>query len=281
MRKNALLLVMLMFLRAQARQDGFVPHIVPARVGLVELGVAQDGLALAADSSSLNADGRVSQEQRLFQLGKHGALALTGTVSIQDPVGKPVREEVNIARIVGAWAAAHTDVDLQTANRDINATIAAALNKFLATRDPGKERGAFKFGLIVAGFQEGKPALTMTRYFMPAVKGKQARAEETSAVLHAGELWLFSSSVAAADILSDKTAGLKTFADRPAVRKFHSASASSLAAQDFLGLLDAVLRAAESDQGRKIDGKRAIVAPPNRFATVTQQDGFAWSKEMP
>src|SRR5689334_2658376 len=154
MHKKTLFFILLMCLLAQGREGVSTPHVVPAKVGLAMIGATQDGFALAADSSSLNADGRVSQEQKLFQVGKLGALAFTGTVSIQDPIGKRVRGEINIARIAGAWLAAHSDVDLQTANRDLNTTFAAELNKFLSTRDPGAERGAFKFGVIIAGFSE-------------------------------------------------------------------------------------------------------------------------------
>jgi len=277
MRKKTLLSVLLMCLLAQGREGSSAPHVVPAKVGLVMIGAAQDGFALAADGSSLNADGRVSQEQKLFQVGKLGALALTGTVSIQDPIGKRERGEVNIARIAGAWLAAQSDVDLQTVNRDLNTAIAAELNKFLCTRDRG-ERGAFKFGVIIAGFSDGKPVLMTTRYFMPALKGKPARAQQTSTALQAGDLWTFGSSAVPAEIYAGKTNALKTFKDEPSVKKFRSAQKSSLTAQDYINLFDTTLRAAESEEGKKMGGKRAIVAPPNRFATITLKGGFAWSK---
>lgn len=93
------------------------PHVVPAKVGLVLIAATRQGFALATDGSSLNADGRVSQEQRLFQAGKQGAIMIAGSVSTQDPIGKRVREEVNIGRIASRWLAAHPDADLQTADR--------------------------------------------------------------------------------------------------------------------------------------------------------------------
>jgi hypothetical protein len=276
--KKTLLLALLICRLAYAREDASAPHVVPAKAGLVMIGATQDGFALAADGSSLNADGRVSQEQKLFQIGKLGALALTGTVSIQDPIGRRVRGELNIARIAGAWLVAHPDADVQAANHDLNSTITAELNKFLSMRDPGAERGAFKFGVIIAGFSEGKPVLMTTRYFMPALKGKPARTQQTSMALQAGDLWTFGSSAVPAEIYAGKTNALKTFKDEPVVRKFRSAPKPTLAAPDYINLFDTTLRAAESEEGKKMDGKRGIVALPNRFATITLKDGFAWSQ---
>ena len=277
MPRNLFVLTLLFCLLATAREGAPIPHTVLAKVGLILVGATQDGLALAADGSSLNADGRVSQEQRLFQLGKNGALALMGTISIQDPIGARVRGELNIARIASSWAAAHPDADPQTADREINSEIAAALNKFLSTRDLGAERGRFKFGVIIAGFNQSKPVLMTTKYSLPVAKDRPARAEKATITLQPGDIWQFGSSAAAIEILTPKKNALKTFKESPAVRKLSSTPRSSLAAQDYINLFDAILRAAESDEGKKRDGRRAIVASPNRFATVAPA-GFFWSK---
>jgi hypothetical protein len=260
-----LLFVFFACLSATAREGTAVPHVVPAKVGLVLIGATQDGFALATDGSSLNADGRVSQEQKIFPLGKNGALALAGTVSIQDPIGARVREEVNIVRIAGAWAASHPDADLQTANRELNSEVSAAVNKFSSTRDPGVEHGQFKFSTIIAGFSEGKPILIMTTYFLPTVKGKLWRTEQKAAAVQPGDVWIFGNSAAATDAVNGK---LK-------VKDETGAKNRSIA--DCINLFDVILTAAESPEGRKRDGKRAIVAAPNRFASVSRE-GFSWSK---
>ncbi len=275
MRNTTLLLIFFAGLLAHASESAPAPHLVPARVGLVLIGATPEGFALATDGSSLNADGRVSLEQKLFQAGKHGALALAGSVSIQDPIGRRIREEVNIARIAGAWLAAHPDVDIQTADREVNAAVAAAVNKFLSTRDPGAQRGVFKFGIVAAGFVDGKPAVIATRYFLPAAKGKAMRMERTSTPTKPGDMRIFGSSSVPMELLTGKSNTLKNLKTDPAVRKFRSSPNASLADQDYLTLFDHILRAAESAQGKKLDGKRAIVAPPNRFATITSKDGFA------
>jgi hypothetical protein len=272
------ILIFVVCLLATARESVPAPHVVPAKVGLVLIGATtRQGFALATDGSSLNADGRVSQEQRLFQAGKHGAIMIAGSVSTQDPVTKRVREEVNVGRIVGPWLASHPDADVQTAEREVNAAIAAAMNKFLSTRSAGAESGAFKFGIIAAGSIDGKPTLIATRYFMPGPKGKAMRAERTSSVAQPGEIWIFSRSSVPLELLTGKSSTLEQFRGDPAVKKFRSSQNSSLAEQDYLALFDRILKASESDQGKKLDGKRAIVAPPNRFATVTSKDGFSWS----
>src|ERR1041384_8305244 len=128
MQKTALLFVFFACLSATAREGTAVPHVVPAKVGLVLIGATQDGFALATDGSSLNADGRVSQEQRLFQAGKNSSVAISGSVSLQDPVSKRVRDEVNIGRIPGAWVAAHPDADSKTTDHEVNAAVSAAVN---------------------------------------------------------------------------------------------------------------------------------------------------------
>jgi hypothetical protein len=277
MRITTLLVVSLACLFAPARASAPAPHVVPVKVGLVLIGVTQGGFAVGADGSSLNADGRVSQEKRLFQAGKQSLLALAGSVSIQDPIGKRVREEINIGHVAGAWLAAHPDVDLPTADREVNAAVAAAVNKFLSTRAAGTESGAFKFGIVAAGFLDGKPAIIATRYFMPGAKRKTVRSERTSEPAKPGDMWIFGSSSVPMDLLTGKPNASEKFKADPAVRKFRSSYNTSLVEQDYLSLFDHILRAAESDQGRKLDGRRAIVAPPNRFATLTAKEGFSWS----
>src|SRR5258708_34422864 len=87
-------------------------QVTPGRVGMVMVGNASDGLALAADGASINADGTLSTVPKLLQAGKNGAVLFAGAVSIQDPVGRAVREEVNIARIASVWLDAHRDTTL-------------------------------------------------------------------------------------------------------------------------------------------------------------------------
>jgi hypothetical protein len=269
-------LIILASLLATAAESP-APHVVPAKVGLVLIAATRQGFALATDGSSLNADGRVSQEQRLFQAGKQGAIMIAGSVSIQDPIGKRVREEVNVGRIASRWLAAHPDADLQTAEPEVNAAVAAAVNKFLAARSFGAESGAFKFAIIAAGSVDDKLTLIATRYFMPGPKGKAMRAERTSSVAQSGEIWIFSRSSVPLELLNGKSNTLEQFRGDATIKKFRSSPNSGLAEQDYLTLFDRILKASESDQGKKLDGKRAIVALPNRFASVTSKDGFIWS----
>jgi hypothetical protein len=274
MRNTVLLLSALIGLVALAGPPTNTPHIVPAKVGLVLIGAAPDGLVLAADGSSLNADGRVSQEQKLFPAGKQGAVAIAGTVSLQDPVGRRVRGEVNVARIAAAWLADHAGLDIKAADHDLNVAVATAVNQFFSTRDPGAQKGAFKFAIVSAGFLDGKPVVTVTRYFLPALKGKPMRTEHTSTPAQPGEMWIFGSSGVPSALLAEKSTVLAEVRKEPAVQKFHTTASADLAVQDYVNLFDQVLRGAESNEGKKVDGKRAIVAPPNRVGTVTLKDGF-------
>jgi hypothetical protein len=48
--------------------------------------------------------------------------------------------------------------------------------------------------------------------------------------------------------------------------------------QDFVNLFDTILRAAESEEGKKFDHGSSIVASPNQLSTISQKDGFVWKK---
>src|SRR5258708_6273944 len=141
--------------------------------GLVLIAVAGDGLAVATDGSSFNADGTVSLADKLLAVGGRGALAFGGAVSIQDPIGRAVREEVNVSRLAASWLQAQPEIGIDAANRELNAAIASAVAKFFATRDPGPEANKHQFDVIFAGYIDGKPSILGTRYFLPKTRGGQ------------------------------------------------------------------------------------------------------------
>lgn len=100
---------------------------------------AGEDFVVASDSAVLNADGTLSTVQKILPVGKNGALLVAGMISLQDPVSKPVREEVNISRIAASWLAAHPEADMRTAREQINSKVSAALAKFFSVRNPGRE----------------------------------------------------------------------------------------------------------------------------------------------
>src|SRR5438045_7442347 len=89
-------------------------HVTPGKIGMVLVAASSDGVAVATDGAQFNADGTSSEVQKLFQVGKQGAILLAGNVSIQDPVDRPVREEVNVARIAKGWLDSHADATMET-----------------------------------------------------------------------------------------------------------------------------------------------------------------------
>jgi hypothetical protein len=78
-------LIFLVCLLAAASENAPTPHVVRTRVGLVLVGATRQGFALATDGSPLNADGRVSQEQRLFQAGKQSAIMIAEASPLRTP----------------------------------------------------------------------------------------------------------------------------------------------------------------------------------------------------
>jgi hypothetical protein len=253
-------------------------HVVIGHGGLVLLAGTPEGFALASDGSSFNADGTVSLADKLMAVGRQGAVALAGTVAIQDPVGRAVREEVNVSRVIGAWLQAHPGVELDAANREINAAITGTLTNFYATRDPGADANKYKFEIIFAGFAGGQPSILRTRYFIPGARGGKPRAEAIATSFKPGQLLAFGPVRVKDELLSGKSDSLKTFKAEAPVTKFRSAAPGTLTLQDYIGLFDVILRAAESEEGRKFETSGAIVAPINAFATVTAAEGFARKK---
>jgi len=258
--RMALFLAAFFCLSAYPLERAGATYLVPAKVGLVLIGATADGFTLAVDGSSLNADGRVSQEQKLFQAGQHGAVAIFGTVSLQDPLGAKVRGELNIARVASAWLSAHPDVDVAAADRDLNAAVTAEMNKFFSTRGPGATPGAFEFGLVIAGFADGKRVVSTTRYFAPISKGRPVRTQHTSMAAHDFDVWVYGNASHPRQSLSTGIA---------AIQKLK---------RDYSDVFREEMAAAESDDSKKHDGKSAIVAAPNRFAAITANEGFAWKQ---
>ena len=268
----------LISLAVPARETAPPPHVFPGTVGLVLLASAQDGFAVATDGASANADGTLSQAQKLFPVGKNGAIAFAGTVSIQDPVDRPVREELNVARIASVWLDAHPDASVDAAGQEINALVSQAATKYFSSRAPGAAMGRFKFALIFAGFAGGKPVLSATRYYIPLAKGRPMRAETFSMDAKPGAMWIFGQANVEQELINGKSNALKSFKAETSIKKLHSASSRELAAQDYVNIFDTVLRASESPEGKKLVAGKPAVALPNKLSTITSKDGFAWSK---
>ena len=268
----------LISLAVPAREATPPPRVFPGTVGLVLLASAQDGFAVATDGASANADGTLSQAQKLFPVGKNGAIAFAGTVSIQDPVDRPVREELNVTRIASVWLDAHPDASVDAAGQEINALVSQAATKYFSSRAPGAALGRFKFALIFAGFAGGKPVLNATRYYMPLAKGKPMRAETFSMDAKPGTMWIFGQANVEQELINGKSSALKSFKTETSIKKFHSAPSRELAAQDYVNIFDTVLRASESPEGKKLVAGKPAVALPNKLATITSKDGFVRSK---
>jgi hypothetical protein len=274
MPKSVFFLVCFATLFMPLRESTSANHLFPGHVGLVLVARTPEGFAMAADGSQSNADGTVSEIQKIFPVGKQGAILFAGAVSIQDPVDRPVREEVNIPRISEAWLGSHPDADIQTANREINSLVLKTLAKFLSTRGPGKQAGKYSFAIVCAGFQDGKPWVSGSRYFFPRAKGQAVRVESVPNAGKSEEVWIFGDSKVPTELISGKSNALPQLRAKPPVEKFPQDKSTA----EFIKLFDTILQAAESEKGNKFDHAHAIVAPPNRLATITIKDGFQWSK---
>jgi hypothetical protein len=257
------------------RQSG---RVFPAHTGLLLVARNHDGVALAADGAQVNADGTISQAQKIFQVGKFGAVALAGSTSFQDPVSKPVRGQVDAAGLTAAWLNAHAQATVDTAERELTAVLARELNQFFSTRNPGASAGGYNLAVIFAGYADGKFFLKGTKFFLTATKAKPVRTEPISDGPAAGEVWAFGVVSVEKVLMAGNSAALTKFAAEPAVQKIRSGTQESAAITDYMQAFDTILQATESPEGKKIAGGKPAVAAPNKIASISMKDGFAWSQ---
>jgi hypothetical protein len=277
MTKSIVLLACLTTFSAQSRSTA-QPHLYPGRTGLTLVAVAKDGFALASDGAQLNADGTISEVQKIFPIGKTAAVVLAGQVSTQDPVTRPVREEFNAARIVELWLNAHPDATFEMAKRDLSALLSQASERFFSQRSFGREAGKCKFALAFVNYAEGQASFSGSRYFLPSAEGKPMRTEALSAAPKPGEIWMFGLVKVPQELLTGNSGALQKYKADPAIGKFRSSHADSLSAQDLLAAFEVALQAAESSEGRRFDPGRSVIAPPNRLAIVSAS-GFSFGKK--
>ena len=248
-----------------ARQTAPPIRAFPTSVGLVIIAATPEGIAIGADGASYNADGTLSQEEKLFAIGKTGAVAIAGTVSIQDQVSRPVREEVNIARIAAAWLAAHSDATLDDADKAINEAVTQATTRYFSTRAPGAVAKNYKFTLIFTGMANGKAVVHATRYYMPSAKGQPMRTEAVLGDAKPGEFWIFGQSQIAQAILGNPSS-FEPFSAETPIKQLRSGQATDVTVQDYLNVIDVLLRATESSQAKKKFGKLAVGGPNKLIA---------------
>jgi hypothetical protein len=254
-------------------------HPYPGRTGLTLVAFAADGFAIASDGAQLNADGTISEVQKVFPIGKTGAAILAGQVSTQDPVTRSVREEFNVSRIVELWLRAHPDASFDMAQRNLSALVLEAANRFFSQRKFGAEAGKYRFSLLFASYAAGQASLSGSRYFLPVAGGKMMRTEAISAPPSIGDIWTFGLVKTPQELLAGNSAALNRYKADPAISKFRSAAADQLSAQDLLSVFDVVLQATESPESRQFDPGKSVIAPPNRLATITANNGFSFGKK--
>jgi hypothetical protein len=251
---------------------GEAPRPTNSGEGLVLVAYTRGTFAFGADGASANADGTVSEVQKIFPVGKHGAVLFSGATSIQDPVERPVRQQLNIVRIAKIWLDAHPDADLPTAGHEICDAVSHAVTTFFAQRDPGIEAGHYKFTIVFAGFVEGKAVVMTTAYGIP-LKGAVARTQTASDEATPGRIWMFGESDVAERLLRGDDGLLKEFQAEPGPVKYRT-DREKMADSDYLSLFGTMLRASESAEGRQARHGMRPVAPPNRFAILTVEDGL-------
>jgi hypothetical protein len=223
-----------------------------------------------ADGASANADGTVSEVQKIFRVGKHGAILFSGATSIQDPVEWPVRQQLNIVRIAKVWLDAHPEAEISTASHEINAAVSQATTTFFSQRKPTSDATQHRFSIILAGFIDGKPRILRTSY-RTSLESAAPLADTSSGEASLDAISMFGEDGIAQRLLRGDKGELRKFQDEPSLIKFHSRP-KEMSSQDFLSLFDLLLRASESPAGKQ--AHLGSIAPPNRFATLSLENSF-------
>lgn len=229
-------------------------HFDVTDAGLAVLARAGDGFALAGDGAQLNADGTISQTQRVFQVGKNGALLIAGTTSFQDPVNKPVRRQVDVSAISARWLDAHRDADLNTAEQEITAQVLNGLKAFLPARRKSASTAATKLRvvLIFAGYVNGQPLVKGTKFRVAGVRSGPVQTQAISGLPRTGEVWAFGVSAVEPELAK-------------AVKGRNDSAA------DYAKSFDTVLKT-----GEKTQSKRVVMGGPDKLAIVSEGEGFSW-----
>lgn len=235
--------------------------------GLVLVASARDGWAIATDGAQVNADGTISRADKMFRIGKDGAVAIAGSVSIQDPVGRQVREELDVPGIVRTWTESHPEASLDSGIREITGQVSRDATQFFSARDPGKHAGEYRFALIFVGYSDQKPVIAGTRYFAPAAKGKPPKIETIKVSAMPGAILVFGPGAVAAELLDGNSASLKKFKSSTSIANYKSSSPQSLTAEQLSGVLATIVDATESAQGKAFS-HNSTVAAPNKVVTI-------------
>jgi hypothetical protein len=262
-------------LLAQAPAAGPAVHAFPGRNGIALVAMGQNGFALAADGAQYNADGTISQTQKILPVGKMGAVIFAGKTSQQDPVGRAVREEFNPLRIATPWLEKHQDVSIEMASRELGAILSDSANKYFSRRATPKDANKQAFAAIFVGYENGQPFMKENRYFLPQAAGKKIRAEAVMAVPAPGEVWIFGLTKVARDLIAGSSPAMKKFRSEGAVTKLLKSKPADISAEDFAGAFTTILTAVESPEGKVLDPGPALVGGPNRVAIITSKTGFA------
>jgi hypothetical protein len=260
---------------AQARPAGPSVHAFPGRNGIALVAMGQNGFALAADGAQYNADGTISQTQKILPVGKMGAVIFAGKTSQQDPVGRAVREEFNPLRIATPWLEKRQDVSIETASRELGAILSDSANKYFSKRATPKDANKQAFAAIFVGYQNGQPFMKGNRYFLPQAAGKKMRAEAVVAAPAPGEVWIFGLTKVARELITGNSPEMKKFRGEAAVTKVRKSNPADISAEDFAGAFTTILAAVESPEGKKLDPGPALVGEPNRIAIIRNKEGFA------
>lgn len=181
------------------------------------------------------------------------------------------------------WITAHPLAEVMVAAPELTELIRNSLSSFVKRNlkylkpnslEPSQQSHT---ALVCVGFFEGV-AVALSNDLMLDESNGAVSVHDGKFLLPSGFFLPLGIPKISKDLLQGNNPTLQSFRNRPVVQKYRSAiasgSAGSLTADDFLGLSKVCLIATESAAGKKLDPFAFEVAPPNRFAVISDTSGF-------
>lgn len=250
---------------------------------LILIGATRHEITVAADSASYSRHGIETGVTKIFAVGRFSACTINDHAAFRIRVDGRLVDDLELGDELQRWITAHPLAEVMVAAPELTELIRNSLSSFVKRNlkylkpnslEPSQQSHT---ALVCVGFFEGV-AVALSNDLMLDESNGAVSVHDGKFLLPSGFFLPLGIPKISKDLLQGNNPTLQSFRNRPVVQKYRSAiasgSAGSLTADDFLGLSKVCLIATESAAGKKLDPFAFEVAPPNRFAVISDTSGF-------
>lgn len=278
----ALLLILSLALNA-AQRESTVADVRSERGTLILIGATRHEITVAADSASYFKHGIATGVTKIFAVGRFSACTINDHAAFKIRVDGRLVDDLELGDEVQRWITAHPVAEVMVAAPELTELIQDSLSSFVKRNLKYLKQNSLEpsqkshTALVCVGFFE-RAAVALSNDIMLDESSGVVSVHDGKFLLPSGFFLPLGIPRVSTELLEGNNPTLKSFRNRPVVQKYRSAiangSAGSLTANDFLGLSKVCLTATESAAGKKFDSFAFEVAPPNRFAVISDTSGF-------